>query len=498
VTNHRTGKYTRAVFTAAHIFLAAVGWTQTVSLPEPPHLGAKDHVVRLTLHAVDENGRDSFAFGGATVAPVIRAVPGDVLKITYVNDLPAKPSGTCAMNPCMNRTNLHFHGLTVSPNAPQDDVIGMLAMPGQVLHYSVEIPRDHPPGLFWYHTHPHGESHRQVLDGMSGALVIEGMERYAPQVRRLRERVMVVRGRSIEKDPHAAELRQQVEIPSRRCGGEAEAVEEIFTVNGIIRPRIEIAPKERQFWRIVNASPNRYLDLQLDGQTFEIVALDGMPLAYHEPHDPTRTTDHLLLAPAGRLEAIVTGPPPGSPRALRTLCVDTGPDGDPNPEMVLADLVQPNSDRSGSNAPPKQMHAIDDRPPLYKPLDVERWKMTAPDFTVTFTEDKNGFYINGRKFAPDASPMTTVRVGGHQHWRIVNQTAELHPFHIHQVHFLAYAEKGAPLPHPAWLDTVNVPYRSSIDVILDFTDPVIKGMSVFHCHLLNHEDKGMMAKILFK
>src|SRR5438067_4904434 len=57
---------------------------------------------------------------------------------------------------------------------------------------------------------------------------------------------------------------------------------------------------------------------------------------------------------------------------------------------------------------------------------------------------------------------------------------------------------GVPLAHPAWLDTVNVPYRGFIDVILDFTDPVIKGMSVFHCHLLNHEDKGMMAKILFK
>ncbi len=99
----------------------------------------------------------------------------------------------------MNMTNLHFHGLTVSPDAPQDDVLTMLAMPGQVLHYSVQIPRDHPPGLFWYHTHPHGESHRQVLDGMSGAIVIEGMERYAPQVRRLRERVIVVRGRSIEQ-----------------------------------------------------------------------------------------------------------------------------------------------------------------------------------------------------------------------------------------------------------------------------------------------------------
>jgi suppressor of ftsI len=336
------------------------------------------------------------------------------------------------------------------------------------------------------------------LDGMSGAIVMEGMERYVSELGRLRERVIVVRGRSIEHDPNAAELKHEVEVPARGCSGEAEAVEEVFTVNGVLRPRIEIAPKERQFWRIVNASPDRYLDLQLDGQTFEIVALDGMPLAYHEPKSQTRTADHLLLAPAGRLEAIVTGPPPGSHRALRTLCVDTGPDGDPNPEMVLADLVQPSSDHSDSNALLKQMQATDDRPPLYQELDLERLKKTAPDFTVTFTEDKNGFYVNGRKFAPDASPMTSVRVGTYQHWRIVNDTAELHPFHIHQVHFLAYAEKGAPFPHPAWLDTVNVPYRSSVDVILDFTDPIIKGMSVFHCHLLNHEDKGMMAKILLK
>jgi FtsP/CotA-like multicopper oxidase with cupredoxin domain len=143
------------------------------------------------------------------------------------------------------------------------------------------------------------------------------------------------------------------------------------------------------------------------------------------------------------------------------------------------------------------VHDIAARPPLYRLIDVEPLKRAAPDFTVTFTEDKNGFYINGRKFAVDASPMTSARIGTYQHWRIVNQTGELHPFHIHQVHFLAYAENGAPLANPAWLDTVNVPYRGSVDVILDFTDPVIKGMSVFHCHLLNHEDKGMMAKILF-
>src|SRR5271167_996825 len=231
----------------AHMFVAALGCAQTVSLPEPPQVRAKKRIVSLTLHAVNENGRDAFAFDGDTVAPVIRASPGDILKITYINDLPAKPQETCAVNPCMDMTNLHFHGLTISPDAPQDDVLTMLAKPGQVLHYSVEIPRDHPPGLFWYHTHPHGESHRQVLDGMSGAIVIEGMERYAPEMSGLRELVLVLRGRSLEHDTNAAELRGHVEIPSEACGSAPGTASEIFTVNGVVRPQIEIAPREKQF-----------------------------------------------------------------------------------------------------------------------------------------------------------------------------------------------------------------------------------------------------------
>jgi suppressor of ftsI len=496
-------KIKRFLFMGMQILLAVNSLAQTVSVPEPPQVRARHHVVSLTLDAVKENGRDAFAFHGKTVAPVIRASPGDVLKITYRNRLPSKSLESCAINPCMDMTNLHFHGLSVSPDAPQDDVLTMLAKPGQVLHYSVRIPGDHPPGLFWYHTHPHGESHRQVLDGMSGAIVIEGIERYVPELERLRERVLVVRGRSIKHDPDAATLMREVEIPAKGCGGENEAVEEIFTVNGVVRPRIEIGSGERQFWRIVNASADRYLDLQLDGETLEIVALDGMPLAYRDPKHPAEVTDHLLVAPAGRLEALVTGPPLGTHGMLRTLCVNTGPAGDPNPEMVLADLVpsssgQANLTKASSEAARKQAHALDARPPVYKPIDVEPLKQTPADFVVTFTEDQNGFYINGQKFAMNARPMTSARVGTYQHWRIVNATAELHPFHIHQVHFLAYAQNGAPLPDPAWLDTVNVPVAGAVEVILDFTNAVIKGMSVFHCHLLNHEDKGMMAKILFK
>jgi FtsP/CotA-like multicopper oxidase with cupredoxin domain len=122
----------------------------------------------------------------------------------------------------------------------------------------------------------------------------------------------------------------------------------------------------------------------------------------------------------------------------------------------------------------------------------------VPDFIVKFTEDDHGFYINGRKYSPTDGPMAQVTIGGYQHWRVINATDELHPFHIHQVHFLAYATNGRPEAHSNWLDTVNVPARGSVDLIMDFTDPIIRGMSLFHCHLLKHEDKGMMAKILFK
>jgi len=460
-------------------------------LSKPPDLCAENHTLSLTLHAsIAGDGKNSFYFNGQPNAPTLRLSPGDQLNITYVNDLPTKPAASCASPPCHDMTNLHFHGLAVPPSTPQDDVLNMMAMPGQSLHYSVQIPKDHPPGLYWYHTHPHGESARQVLDGMSGAIVIEGIENYVPELRDLRERVMLVRGRSLTDDARSTLLKQRVELNSHVCGSERDTPNEIFTVNGAVRPPVDIAPGERQFWRIVNATADRFLDLDPGGQPFEIVAMDGMPIAYHDPNHRIRVADHVLLPPAGRLEAIVTGPAAGT--RLTSRCVDTGPDGDPNPAMVLADVV--------SNFSPSSTRATIGTPQTSSPktLDLSAEEKVPPRFIVTFTEDKNGFYINHEKFAPDAPPMAQVRVGSYQHWRVVNATKELHPMHIHQVHFLAYAENGRPVSNPVWLDTVNVPYGGSVDVIMDFTHPIIKGLSVFHCHLLNHEDKGMMAKILFE
>jgi FtsP/CotA-like multicopper oxidase with cupredoxin domain len=114
-------------------------------LPESPEVRGQNKVVSLTLYAVQvAHGKDAFAFNGKMIAPVIRVQPGDTLKIAYVNDLAVTSNEPCATGPCMGMANLHFHGLTISPTAPQDDVLTMLAMPGQTLHYIVEIPKTIP------------------------------------------------------------------------------------------------------------------------------------------------------------------------------------------------------------------------------------------------------------------------------------------------------------------------------------------------------------------
>jgi suppressor of ftsI len=440
-------------------------------------------------------GKSEFRYRDNNTPPVIRVQPGSTLNVEYENELASQSREECVGHPCMNMTNLHFHGLHVSPNAPQDDALDMIASPGETLHYSVQVPPRQPPGLYWYHTHPHGESYVQDLDGMSGAIVVEGIERYVPEVRNMRERILVLRDLVLPIDAvERKSAMESVAMQTTQCGTAPENPERAFTVNGTLRPQIDIKPGERQFWRIVNASPDRYVDLEVDSVSLDVVALDGMHLAYHDPSLHKRSMSHVLVPPPGRVEAIVTGPPADSHAALRSRCFDTGPDGDSNPAMVLADIV---------SAPPSTLQS---RPalggaPVYIPFSqtvLKRVEVSEPQFVVTFTEDKLGFYINGKKFEMNAGPMLTVNIGSLQHWRVMNPTREVHPFHIHQVHFLVYAVDNNPVKDPVWVDTVNVSYGSSVDLVMDFTDPIIRGMSLFHCHLLSHEDKGMMAKILFR
>ena len=120
---------------------------------------------------------------------------------------------------------------------------------------------------------------------------------------------------------------------------------------------------------------------------------------------------------------------------------------------------------------------------------------------MVFSEGNKHFFINGKAFKMSDPPMFVVHTGTVEEWHIANVTTEIHAFHMHQIHFLVIKRNGVPVAHPYWQDTTVIPHRQSphtpgsLIVLMDFRDPIIKGIFLFHCHILDHEDAGMMAKI---
>src|SRR5258708_10131446 len=214
---------------------------QAVTLPELPQVNGP-----FTLSAVTDSvsGKSRFRYNGNDVPPTIRVRPGEDIRVEYVNGLSRVSKEKCVMMPCSNRSNLHFHGLHVSPDRPQDDVLTMSAAPGETLRYTVSVPRNQPPGLYWYHTHQHMESYRQDLDGMSGAIVVEGIDRYLPELRHMEEQIMVLRDAELEEQgPQRSALMLKVSLQAHRCGSSTVHPEPAFTVNGSVRPEIEISSR---------------------------------------------------------------------------------------------------------------------------------------------------------------------------------------------------------------------------------------------------------------
>jgi FtsP/CotA-like multicopper oxidase with cupredoxin domain len=266
-----------------------------------------------------------------------------------------------------------------------------------------------------------------------------------------------------------------------------------------VRPTIRIDPGEPQFFRIINATGHRTLDLSLDGRPLQIVAFDGYPIDTNPKNPPALTVTHVVVPPAGRVEFVATGTSTGE---LRTLCYDAGPVGDPDPPEILAHLRPETANGIRAAATPLTLRAGRIAPsPLSAPLPPP-----AATRLVRFSEDQVGyFYINGQRFSLKAPPMFVVHVGTVERWRIENETNQIHDFHLHQVHFVVESENGVAPAHPFWRDSVVVPPRhkradgtwvpGAIELIADFRNPIIRGTFLFHCHILDHEDLGMMAKI---
>jgi FtsP/CotA-like multicopper oxidase with cupredoxin domain len=527
-------------------------------VPEPTDLRSENGMLSVELTVRNHREQDGsirycYVMGDGEQAPTLRLKPGDLLVLKLRNELEefaeggavaaaahhahAKSAG--AEDPCnsatmsITSTNLHFHGLTVPPVCHQDDVLKTSIASGSApFEYRFKIPANEPPGLYWYHPHIHGFTTAQVLGGASGALIVEGLERANAEVAGLPERVLVIRDQNL-LNPDAPPSKSEPVVPKMFIDRDGDSANngtgfgkpaKDLSINYVPVPYpdyppagIAMKPGERQLWRVVNAAGITYLNLAVifnhAPQKLGIVALDGVPLiANANPENAIEWRDHIGLPPGARVEFIVTGPPVGMPAVFVTRTVDTGQGGENDPNRALAaitavaDAAEPRSSLPTAHEPlaPSAQPWLGSVAPVRVRKLYFSEKLTNPADPNSATE----FYLTvdgdtPKQFDPSSTePNITVRQGDVEDWIIENRSTELHAFHIHQAHFLLIDWSGLPINEPFLRDTINVPYYNgralqypSVRLRMDFRDPNLVGTFVYHCHLLEHEDGGMMGVI---
>ena len=551
----------------------------------PPEMRPRADGITLTVR--QDGNRLCYVADGNADAPVIRVRLGSELTVTLENEITdpgaidavSRPGKLTSPNepvpnsdgfypvlpgmrhPATGATNLHVHGFAVPPVKPQDDVLTVCTDPAsgpagcgqRSFTYHYHIPANMPEGLYWYHPHVHGEVQAQMLMGLTGALIVEGPRDDARRAAGIDERMLIVRqtqdldagktqaaamtaappttpdaGRRPEPRPIARAIDTAHELLCNR-----NSAIDAISLNGTPVPlgdapdsalaNIKISAEGKQFWRILNAATDAFLDLSIvdaSGRTlpFEVIARDGSPLTDDAgmalPSVETRQSQ--LVPPSGRLEILVGAPQAGTKAYLVTHAVDTGCAGDRVPERRLA-VIEPLPTASAP-APASIPPAVQStRPNLFSGLltrHTDRVRVIAlAEYPRPGSEDQIDFYIAERKpgavlkpYERGDPPAITVKAGTTEEWVVENWTNELHAFHIHQVHFRLLEIDGQRVDNPPLLNVVNVPYATAtgyhskegpirpgrVRIKLNFP-PALAGDIPFHCHLADHEDNGMMA-----
>jgi FtsP/CotA-like multicopper oxidase with cupredoxin domain len=544
-------------------------------------------------------------------APEVWSVdPGDSILVRLENDL-SGPAGL--------RTNLHVHGFITSPNnapgTPQsplgDNVFAMTYAAGaaaddHMMHaapdaipmrsfdktaeYLIEVPADHPKGLYWYHPHSHGISEPQVTGGMSGLITIGGASDYVASERKqgvIEEKLLMLKDMQITREAGAGDWRVNPDYSADNCGEGASRKPGVcfkddnnawlFPVNGQIFPTIEIAEGAGQLWRIGNIGADTTYRLELveiagDGSEeplpFQVVSIDGVAVGREADKEPI-LRDQLLVMPSARVEVLVAHPgAAGQARraVLRTTGFGTGAtpdDGDNWPaidlaEVVFADSLVSSQEESGlafvadgggaldfnrpaattGNAACPRLAAGEVRIVAFDISALGHEETARADFApppgcmvdrefdiigniVTSLADDSSFAAilsaydkavgdkYSRPFGAGSDAYrgkcfngeldTCVPYPSVEDWWVVNASNEAHNFHIHQTRFQVLEVRGAgsaftPVPN-ALNDNYPVLAGQAIKVRIALNRPEQIGTFVYHCHILEHGDNGMMAAI---
>jgi FtsP/CotA-like multicopper oxidase with cupredoxin domain len=440
------------------------------------------------------------------------------------------PNGIASVGSSMN---IHYHGTNVTPQCGGDNVTRTLINSGTTFQYSFTFPQNEPPGLYWYHPHVHGLAERDLLGGASGALVVDGIQNVQPAVQGLRHRILVIRDQ-----PQLQGLGESAGncgngIPFQDLSVNYVPIDSYVKKDGSVgfKPAvIHMENGETQFWRVSNSSADTILDLQVmyDGvpQTMQIVGIDAVPVNSQDGNQPGSLipVTRFRLPTASRVEFLITAPGPSVKVAqLVTNNINTGPQGDCDPTRPIFNISLTGGGGSDNDEP-----KTDDNVGQYTYLDTDdqrfgglRQHKVSTTRVFQFSEiQPTQFFITqvsaGQPptvFDANNPPAVVTTQGAVEKWIVQNIAQENHEFHMHQIHFNVISQDNfeingtpqAPGIDGQYLDMIEVPFWDNnknpnqnqapqVELLMDFRGMDI-GDFVYHCHILSHEDLGMMAII---
>lgn len=446
------------------------------------------------------------SYEGKLVGPTLRVRPGDTLRVAFRNDLPGDPDAaphahhSNTENPAVfNDTNLHTHGLHVSPRDPADNVLLILG-PGAKHDFEFKIPEDHPAGTFWYHAHVHGATAIQVSSGMAGALIVEGGLDEVPEIRAAADKTFLFQ--QIQYYCGLDDLGKPIYDCTGKVG-EIEQLTNVFgngtwapsgrytTINGIVQPAVQMKAGEVQRWRLIHGGVRETLSVAVTDAQYAVqsgwlheIAKDGLATGRID------AVDRDVLEPGYRSDVLVQAPT--TPGLYYLIDEKTAANesllAEAEPRKVLA-VIEVSADPVTMSLPTGEQLA------RHRPFrDVEDAELTG---TQSVYFNVNGFTVgttstDGKAYDPE-DPPRRLKLGDVEEWTVASVGAN-HPFHIH-VNPFQIMEKDADgkLRPGDWKDTLMVTTAAPIVVRSRYED--FDGAFVLHCHILDHEDQGMMQGV---
>jgi bilirubin oxidase len=462
-----------------------LAWSITTPLPvqQPPHadtapvsdridtlvapsvlqnLSTIPHVVEVNLTAAPARlalypGKvtDAFAYNGQVPGPTLLVHEGDSVIVHFHNELP-------------EATTIHWHGMHLA--ASMDGSPLYLVPAGGRTDYVFKVEPDRA-GTYWYHPHPDRRTGFQVAKGLYGALVVLAV--HDPLPKSIPDKLLILADNRLLADG-SPDLPDR-DSPAGQIDQENGREGPVIFVNGQLHPSLTIRAGEVQRWRIVNASAARVYRLAVPGATMIQVGSDGG--LFEHP----REVKEVLIANSERVEVLIRGTgAPGSKTALVDLPYDRYvPQTRPDDWDQTRDLLE----LRYATEPPVRPVTI---PAVLRPIAALDTTQAVAHQVVAFSQG----LINGKRMDMDRVDLR-ARVGTTEIWEIDNLVGMDHPFHLHGFRFQVLDRDGVLESEPRWKDTVNVPKHSTVRIIVRFDN--FAGRWMFHCHILDHEDDGMMG-----